>query len=205
METEVTALFQAAYNGNVELVTQLLHANVDVNTAEETCDLTPLHIAAQEGYIEVVTLLLAAGAEVNNAAKRGNSITPLHLALAKGNLEIVVLLLNAGADVNAKVIDGTTPLHWATLGCHSKVIQLLLTQAIADINSQSSHGATPLHYAARNGNIECVRHLLAAGAQKEIKDTTNCTALDRAKANGCQEIVELLEEAIRAENILKIL
>lgn len=32
------------------------------------------------------------------------------------------------------------------------------------------HGSTPLHFAARSGSMECVRELLAWGAERNVRD-----------------------------------
>ena len=107
---ESTALIDAAADGNIEVVKQLLAAGANVN-AKNKWGGTPLHWAARGGHKEIVELLIAKGANVN--AKNDEDGTPLHLAADRGHTEVVELLITAGADVNAKDDEGETPLDQA--------------------------------------------------------------------------------------------
>ena len=66
-------IWDAAEDGNIEVVKQHIAGGTDVNAKEE--DGTPLHYAAWNGHKEVVELLIAAGADVN--AKDDDGETPL--------------------------------------------------------------------------------------------------------------------------------
>jgi len=107
---ESTALIDAAADGNIEVVKQLLAAGANVN-AKNKWGGTPLHWAARGGHKEIVELLIAKGANVN--AKNDEDGTPLHLAADRGHTEVVELLITKGADVNAKDDEGETPLDQA--------------------------------------------------------------------------------------------
>lgn len=62
-----------------------------------------------------------------------------------------------------------------------------------DINWQlQPSGLTPLMAAASNGRTDVVRFLLEKGADPNLKDVNGKTALDRAKAAGANDIVQLL-------------
>ena len=66
----------------------------------------------------------------------------------------------------------------------------------ADINTQSGYGWTALHYAGQNIKKECVALLLAAGANKELKNSKGKNAAERASENekeGIKAIRNLLE------------
>ena len=60
-------IWQAAYEGNIEVVKQHLAAGTDVNAKNEWGDgeSNPLHYAAFNGHKEIAELLIAAGADVN--------------------------------------------------------------------------------------------------------------------------------------------
>ncbi len=64
---------------------------------------------------------------------------------------------------------------------------LLLSQKL-DANTQDRDGDTALHDAARFGHAECVDVLVAAGADKSIKNKKGETASDVAEANGHAQI-----------------
>ncbi|MBS1549535.1 MAG: ankyrin repeat domain-containing protein [Bacteroidetes bacterium] len=62
----------------------------------------------------------------------------------------------------------------------------------ADVNKICDN-KTPLMFAAKYGKLEMVKQLLAKGAQKDLKNTKGYTALDYAKRENFQEIVQLLQ------------
>jgi len=74
---EWTALIDAAADGNIEVVKQLLAAGANVN-AKNKWGGTPLHWAARGGHKEIVELLIAKGVNVN--AKDDEGETPLDQA-----------------------------------------------------------------------------------------------------------------------------
>jgi len=73
-----------------------------------------IHAAAGEGNIEAVKQHLAVGVDVNEKGGR-YGLTPLQYAVANDHKEVAELLIDKGADVNAKMGDGQTPLHPATI------------------------------------------------------------------------------------------
>ena len=82
---------QAAFDGNIEAVTQHLAAGADVN-AKGNGELTPLHEATRGGRKGIAELLIAKGADVNAKDWRGR--TPLDFA--KRQPEIADLLRKHG-------------------------------------------------------------------------------------------------------------
>ena len=91
-------LLEAAENGNVDEVRDLLAAGANVNTINEY-SVTPLMLAARGGVREV-EILIDAGARLDE--KDNNGSTALFHAAAWGNAAAVNLLLEAEADVNAR-------------------------------------------------------------------------------------------------------
>jgi ankyrin repeat protein len=91
-------------------------------------------------------------------------------------------LLSRGADPNLGDEQALVPLDWAVLGNHLEVVQLLLAKG-AKVNHLDKLGMTPLLYAASIdfGNTAVVEKLLAAGADRTIKNETGRTALDLAR------------------------
>jgi len=64
--------------------------------------------------------------------------------------------------------------------------------AAIDLNHPSSTGKTPLISASWNGNPEVVRVLLAAGADKDLRNNDGKTALDWAidqKKDACAALL----------------
>jgi len=164
----VTALSQACTNGNAAIVDALLKAGADANTFQAEGQ-TVLMTAARAGSVEAVKALLAHGAEVN-AKESWRGQTALMWAAAENHPAVVDALLKGGAEVDARsaVFDfrglkpkpGDVPMHFPR------------------------GGMTALLFAARAGNTECVRLLLAAGADLKTGDPDGTTALILAIING---------------------
>ena len=115
-------LFNAALNGNAELVASLLDKDANIES-KHISDATALYIATQRGHINVVKLLIERGANVNAAIDEGD--TPLYVAASLGYVEICKLLLDAGADKDVKVNE-YTPLIIAAYFEHIETVKLLL-------------------------------------------------------------------------------
>ena len=151
-------LYNAAKEGDLELVRSLLEKGADVN---ETCasGLTPLHWTSIKD-LAIAKLLLENGANIN--ATDSDKNTPLHwLALSplQHPIELAKLLIENGADVNAIKTDGSTALHWACYYDHTDLAELLLKNG-SDVNAVDSHGLTPLYQANYAGHIEIAKLLI---------------------------------------------
>ena len=134
-----------------------------------------IHHAAKAGHVLLTELLIAKGGEVNAQDEEGN--TPIIVASAYGHVEVVDLLIQVGGDVNKQNESGLTPLHYAS--ANDQVLERLI-QAGGEVNTQSSDGWTPLHIASIGGHVEVITALLAAGADKTIKDNQGNTPHDHA-------------------------
>ena len=109
------SIWDAAKNGNIVAVKQLLADGADVN-ARDSNGRAPLHHAVKSQKRETVEFLIAHGADVNGGYTR-----PLHIAVrprgpgSVGATSIIELLINAGADVNAMTtsgfLHGDTPMN----------------------------------------------------------------------------------------------
>ena len=135
-----------------------------------------------------VRLLLELGADANQPSKDYGS--PLHTACWQGDgnngrdtrevEETIQLLIDAGADPNLLSRE-TRPLHEAVFGDWGSPtsVRVLLSRG-ADINAPNENGQTALMVAAQHGEVECLRLLLEAGANRTLKDNQGKIALDYA-------------------------
>lgn len=103
-------------------------------------------------------------------------------------------LLQQTVDVNATDGDGSTALHWASLGNDLEVVNLLL-RAGANPNATTDLGVTPLWPACLNGNAAMVRRLLEAKANPNAALLLGETLVMTASRSGSAEAVELLVAA----------
>ena len=86
---------------------------------------------------------------------------------------------------------GTTPLMEAAFHGRDEIVQQLIEHN-AQLNTQSGYGWTALHYAGQAKQAGCVALLVAAGANRGIKNNKGKTAHDRAVAQGKTAIAELI-------------
>ena len=65
-----------------------------------------------------------------------------------------------------------------------------LIQAGGQVNRQDGKGATPLHVASGHGHVEVITALLAAGADKTIKNEDGDTPHDVANNQDCKNALK---------------
>ncbi len=84
--------------------------------------------------------------------------------------------------------------------CNENLMQRLILIAfvatvagasVLDVHAQDQTGET-LHEAAREGQVEEVKRLIAAGADVNVKNDSGATPLDTAKKNGATRLADLL-------------
>jgi ankyrin repeat protein len=161
-----TALHWAVQWNDRDTTGMLLRAGAHANAADDE-GVTPLSLACLNANPGIVADLLKAGANPN--ATRVNGETPLMTAALTGNLEVVQLLLAAGAQANAKESSrGQTALMRAVAANHPAIVNALFAGG-ADVKARSTNRFTALLFAAQQGNAECARLLLNAGA--DVNDT----------------------------------
>ena len=144
-----TALWEAAYGGDVECLRLLLAIDgINVNQAKsmlQSTGTTPLFVACQQGHETCVRLLLAAAGTDQNQA-RDTGCTPLAMACQQGHEACVRLLLAAeGTKANAPRKGGVTPLHRACRKEGNPAVAALVLVGGGDRFAQTTkHGNTPL-------------------------------------------------------------
>ena len=206
-----TAVMWAASNDDLELVRALITARANV-TLKNQFGTSALTEAAIVGSARIIDALLKAGADPNTANPEGE--TPLMAVARSGNVEAARRLLEAGADVNAKErFGGQSAVMWAAAQGQAAMVQLLASKG-ADLNARgvirqwerkviteprpkdmNKGGFTPLLYAAREGCVDCVRHLIAAGADPDLEDPERITPLNMALLNLHFEVAASLIKA----------
>ncbi len=151
----------------------------------------PLFEAAALNRADRVRELIAAGVDPNGPAADG--MGALHLAAFFNAPDVVRLLLEAGADVN-RVADNTTrvrPLHSALAGRSAQIVEMLVRGG-ADVDARQQAGWTALQAAAKNGLLDVVDLLLAAGASRHLTADNGKTAYDLATEAGQTAVAERL-------------
>lgn len=83
-------------------------------------------------------------------------------------------------------------LHQAIEGNNIDLIKELLSRGVDVNNKEHTTGKTPLHMAAKKGNLAIAHILLEAGANHDLRDNANESALHKAVNGGHFDIVGLL-------------
>jgi len=236
--TGYTALYHAAGAGHKKVVQKLLAAganpNIKLGLSYHALGQghTALLVATQNGHIEIVKYLLAAGADVNAINELLQS--PLGEAVKLFRRDLVSLLIAAGANPSQYVVYSTRTSAMPTMLSHSifgrtglfsleynsdiEITRILLVAganpnqediaaAYAD-GSIHSTGNTPLVWAVRNGNIEAVKMLVAAGAGTNFRTPDGVTLMSMANNSlsynpkAAREIITILiQHGVRPENL----
>ncbi|XP_075900164.1 ankyrin repeat and SOCS box protein 4 [Nelusetta ayraudi] len=197
-----SALHVSAMMDSVEVALVLLQAGAAVNRRPN--GKTPLHVACSAASGQLVALLLAHGAKVNSLSLSGH--TPLHYCVAAQSLDCAKQLILKGANVNQADQDNgeETPLHTAARHGVPELAALYLAHR-ASVDALNSLQETPLMCAtfwtfdsreqtySQNHHLVC-RLLLDHGANPNLQEEDNKTALHKAAWNGDHVLMQMLLE-----------
>ena len=214
--TALHAAVANAYTGwrqekeaDLNRIQDLIDAGAEIQ-AKDINGHTPLHWNAWQGYAvqsglpsvegDVTALLIENGARLNDQDDLGR--TALHYAAEMGYEKIVLELVQAGADLSVQDNSGKTATDLAEARLLQNIVYILEngslpgTSASAENITAGQDGklGEELVKAAWNGKLEKVKDLLEKGADVNYLDQDGFKAIDRARDNGHQEIVKLLQE-----------
>lgn len=149
-----------------------------------------LRAAAASDLIAVNTFF-AAGINPNGKDEETGA-TALIAASIRGDLTIVQALLKGGAGINEKDKAGFNALLRALQSKHDEVGEVLVVRPELDVNAQGSNGITALmQYVIRNEKNR-IQNLLDRGANPNLPDEEQDTALHLAAQRGDIDIVKML-------------
>ena len=168
--------------GNDSLVSLLVEAGADVH-ATDNAGRTALHHALRTDDAAVAARLIELGADTDARDNSGHTANPVGCARFNtatffrfAPAETVAGCIESGADVNARsdwmggsLVDGSTPLHFASAWARDPATVSLLVQAGAAVNARNDFRLSPLHEAARrNDTPAMIAALVEAGAELEV-------------------------------------
>src|SRR5919198_3890383 len=189
-----TALMRAALYADVEMMRVLVESGAEVRVRgrdgtapllRTTHDLDKMRLLLDRGApVDDFAMVAAASVPGSRGALElllahggnGRAAVPAYTALmaaaGNGDLDAVNCLLDHGANVKAKTPTGFTALVGAALSGNARVVALLLERG-ADPNAvcELERGIlqTPAGVAASMGHADCLRLLMAAGADVNVQ------------------------------------
>ena len=194
--TDQQKFFHAVENGSLEIVENMILHGFDVET-RDAHGRTALLLATRENAVRIARVLMQAGADVN--AKDNIDDSPFLYAGAEGRLEILQMTLKHGADLSSVNRYGGTALIPAAHHGHVETVRELLKTGI-DIDHINFLGWTALLETVILGDggpayIEITRLLVKAGADVNITDNENVSALAHAQSRRFDEIAAIIQAA----------
>src|SRR6185436_822674 len=206
-----TPLHWAVRNNDVALVERLIRAGANVK-ATNRYGIAAIALACESGSAAILEKLIAAGVSANATGPYGE--TALHTCAHSGRIEAAKVLIAHGASLDAgDSWRGQTPLMWAAAQGHPDLMRALI-EAGADVNARSTiiawerqrtseprdkwlppGGLTPMLFAAREGCVDCVKVLVSSGADPNIVDPDQYSALVLALINGHFDVAGALIDA----------
>ena len=190
--------FKAIHFDNVPEVARLIARGIDPNSPNEK-GIPALMFAIQSGA-EKSALLLAKHPQTQVEFENALKETPLMLAAFHNQLAVCEVLIQREAAVNRK---GWTPLHYAATKGNIAIMRLLL-QENAYIDAESPNGTTPLMMAAYYAPPLAVKLLLEEGADPNLRNQGQASALDlavSAERNQSAAYIRAFLEAWQIQNM----
>ena len=160
-----TPLMYAVSSGEREVVTQLLHAGVNVNQAENGYGFSPLMLSLSSEWTEIMENLLKKGADMNQGDKQSRTV--VDWALSFGTDDQLRVLIDH-RQRNRALDNRPSPLIQAMAGDHDAVDHEKLWDLVdagEDVNARSAFGRNVLSYAVSRCDMKSVDILLLSGAQ----------------------------------------
>jgi ankyrin repeat protein len=193
-----TPLLWAADEGQAEIVAYLLGRPGGSNEVKGDRGCRAVDFACRKGHLEVVKLLVGAGARVIPRAR--DVMGSLASAIIGGHLQLVRYLVEeAGADERRAGLDGRTPLILAADKGDADIMAYLLDRSRVNIDAKAANGDTALEVAYRNGHLEVVKLLVAAGARVNPQSSDEHGVLMTARLGGNVQVVRYLVEEAGAD------
>jgi ankyrin repeat protein len=209
------ALGAVAYQGNEEMLRDLLEAGAIPDGNGYGYRGAPIAAAASEGHKSIVKLLIKAGADIDKRGDEGEG-SALYAAVSAGRTDMVKMLLDAGASSNTfagmsgvsyviQVAAGRGDLEQVSLllaqdTTRSEMIDLAMQAAafggqrtlFEALLKYSKDNHSALRYAALGGWDDLVRLLLDESSKLQTSSYSTGGAFYEAAARGSLDTIQIL-------------
>lgn len=200
-----TALMEASMRSFVDVMGALLSAGADVNLRGELGESALICAASSRGG-DSIRLLLANGADPKVVDRDGRTaliwMVDIQFHRQQDTSDSIKPLVDAGTDVNGQDETGETALMVAVAGHDPFDVRTTVLTALvengADVNATDHNGETAMFTLVRfiqdafdlDGGPDCIRILLAAGADPNARNAAGKTPLDVVHDS---EVIDLLK------------
>lgn len=168
--------FRAVVSDNPRTIRQLAERGFDPNTRDEKGQPGIIRALLAESFTAALALAQLPATDVDTRNPAGE--TALMVAALKGEMAVCEALLARGAAADH---EGWTPLHYAASGGSLPALRRLLGHGVR-VDPRAPNGRTPLMMAVLFADEELVDALLAAGADRSLRDANGRSAADLAEA-----------------------
>ncbi|KAJ8131064.1 hypothetical protein O1611_g2561 [Lasiodiplodia mahajangana] len=195
--TQPTALHEAAWRGDQNMVQYLINHNAHI-TGQGGQFNTALSAAASRDWNDIARYFIDKwGQDAGVHLSGGNFANPLGAALSSRAFQLLPYLLDAKADINAIDAQGRSSFHIAaSQGSWDAILQLRNAQG-AKTPKADKQGRTLLHHAAMSRSVELFRNLLddtELASPIDVRDVDGWTPLHWACRQNDTGIVQLICE-----------
>ena len=191
---EWTPLLQGVRDGRTEVVQILLQHGANKEAPLKNGN-TSLAEAGVRFHFNIARMLIEAGSSIETLDS--TRCTPLLRAAFKGDEAMVRWLLNRGASKEARDKNGSNAVFFATataiVSGQTNTLKTLLEFGIS-VDTKGNNNYTSVSLAAQQGDYDCVKLLLDAGADPNLHGANGSgyTALAEASHHGRADVVKLL-------------
>lgn len=152
------------------------------------CDAVFAGKCTDDEAVEIAKIFLQFGASINGNELIDTRDTPLVAAASLHAEKVGIFYIEQGADIHHRGCHGGTALHWAAWTGRDQLVKKLIAEKAAINKRCVDFQGTPLLWALHgyklggkenlHNQVECVKHLLEAGADKTIPNKEGHLPID---------------------------
>lgn len=191
-----TVLFEAIKKNKLALAKLLIEKGASIDIANRKGE-TPLYYIAYNGLVEIIKAL-----KITDYEKylTNEGLNLMHAAILGGHLEMVSYLTKFYKDNFLLDKMGNSYLHYAARSGDISIADLFVAKKL-DINYFNHSFETPLFNAVKLGDLGMTKFLVSKGAYICLKNKHYATALDIAKINDLDNIVNYFTDYLNMPKI----
>jgi ankyrin repeat protein len=170
--------------------------------ARDSDGMTVFLHACQRGAVITIRALVDAGCDKTAKNKQGE--TGFLVACGKGDVDTMQLLAEVGCDTAAMHNEGSTALMYTAQSGVAAAVRAALAAGWCELEARNKDGLTAFLVACSTGNVECMQLLAEAGCDTTVVRINGKSAVDTAKAEGNNAVVQWLHALDRTREAAEL-